>query len=57
MKLAFLGGAATVTAPVVAPGGTETTSRFGVAEVIAASVPLNATVFCAGVAPKPFPKI
>jgi hypothetical protein len=45
----------TPTNPVEAPGGTVATSVVEVAEVTAAVVPLNVTVFSAGVGLKPVP--
>jgi hypothetical protein len=50
-------GAVTEIGPVVAPAGTVATSVVGLALVTVAGVPLKRTVFCAGVAPKPVPKI
>jgi hypothetical protein len=48
-------GEVTPIAPVVAPAGTVTTSEFAVADDTVAEVPLNVTVFDAGVALKPVP--
>jgi hypothetical protein len=46
-----------VITPVVAPGGTVATRPFGLADEIAAAVPLKVTVFPPGVASNPVPKI
>jgi hypothetical protein len=50
-------GAVTLISPVVAPPGTVTTSWVVVALETVAEVPLNVTVFDAGVAEKPVPLI
>ena len=43
----------TVTGPVVTPFGTLTVSLVKLAVVTVASTPLNETMFCAGIKPKP----
>ena len=50
-------GEVTAIAPVVAPRGTVATSSVGLADVIAAAVPLKVTVFAPGVESNPVPKI
>jgi hypothetical protein len=50
-------GLVTAIGPVVAPVGTVTTMLVVVDDVIVAAVPLNVTVFCAGVALKLVPVI
>ena len=45
----------TLTVPVVAPDGTETTREVTAALVTVAAVPLNFTVFCDGVELKAVP--
>ncbi len=47
----------TVTGPVVAPSGTMTTNRAGLAEVTVAAVPLNCTRFAAGESEKQPPEM
>src|SRR2546422_11481783 len=56
-EVALPSGAVRVIEPVVAPAGTDVTSRLGAASVTVADVPLKATAFCDGVALNPFPKI
>jgi hypothetical protein len=49
-------GAATVTVPVVADGGTLTINRVGVAKVTVAGPPLNDTAFWLATSLNPLPK-
>jgi hypothetical protein len=50
-------GVETVTDPVVAPAGTLTVSEVALAALTPAAVPLNLTVFEAGVVENPVPSI
>jgi hypothetical protein len=47
----------TTTGPVVAPTGTLVTIWLAVDETTLAAAPLNVTVFCPAVGPKPVPEI